>query len=112
METSSSRQGSVTVISVSGSVDALTAETLLAALLAETAAGNTRLVAELSGVDYASSAGLRAILTALKEARSGGGDFRLAGAQKNVMKVLELSGFTSILKIFPDLPAAVASFNG
>ncbi len=110
METSSTMQGNIAVVSVSGSVDALTAEGLVAALLAEINAGHTRLVADLSSVDYASSAGLRAILTALKAARSQGGDFRLAGVQKNVNKVLELSGFTSILKVYPDTAAAVASF--
>jgi hypothetical protein len=28
-----------------------------------------------------------------------------------VLRVLEMSGFTSILKLYPDVDAAVASFN-
>ena len=47
----------------------------------------------------------------MKEARSRGGDIRLAEVRENVRKVLELSGFTSILKLFPDIDSAVASFG-
>ncbi len=100
----------VTVVSIVGSVDALTAGTLINALSTQISQGNTRLVADLSQVDYTSSAGLRAILGALKDTRQQGGDFRLAGVQKHVRRVLDLSGFTSILKFYPDVESAVASF--
>ena len=52
------------------------------------------------------------VTTARGRARSRGGDVRLAAVRDNVRKVLELSGFTSILKLFPDVDAAVASFGG
>ena len=55
--------------------------------------------------------GLRALLTTLKDARRNGGDFRIAGVQPAVLRVLELSGFTSILKLYGDVGAAVASFD-
>jgi hypothetical protein len=31
--------------------------------------------------------------------------------QPNVLRVLDLSGFTKILKVFPDVAAATASFS-
>ncbi len=101
---------SVTVVAVTGSIDALTADTLVTALLAELSAGRTRLVADFADVEYTSSAGLRVLLTTLKDARQRGGDLRLAQIRPNVKQVLELSGFTSILKCFADVPLAVASF--
>ena len=110
MEITVLQDGNVTIVSAVGSLDALTAEAFSAALIQEVGQGNPRLVANLAGVDYASSAGLRAILTALKDARSNDGDLRLAEVTPTVNKVLELSGFTSILKVFPDVAAAVASF--
>lgn len=100
----------VTVVAVEGSIDALTADALVAALQEQVQAGRTQLVAALAGVDYTSSAGLRVLLGALKDTRSRGGDLRLAGMQPRVLKVLELSGFTSILKTYADVPAAVASY--
>ena len=111
METNTQIQDEVTVVSVTGSIDALTAETVTQALLAQIQDGVTELVADLSGVDYTSSAGLRSILSAQKEIRQNGGDLRLAGVQPNVLKVLKLSGFTSIFKTFDDTAAAVASFR-
>lgn len=100
------------VVAISGSVDGLTADTLLETLHGHVEAGQTRLVADLSGVEYTSSAGLRALLATVKEARRGGGDLRLADIQPNVRKVLDLSGFTSILKIYDDVDSAVDSFAG
>lgn len=107
--TTEDREG-VVVVRVTGSVDALTADTLGAALAAPLAAGRVRLVADLEAVDYTSSAGLRALLAALKDARTRGGDLRLARPQKGVLKVLQLSGFTSILAVHERLEDAVASF--
>lgn len=100
-----------TVVAISGSVDGLTADTLLSTLQAQVEGGRTRLVADLSGVEYTSSAGLRALLATVKEARRRGGDLRLAEVNPNVRKVLDLSGFTSILKMFDQVDAAVDSFT-
>jgi anti-sigma B factor antagonist len=99
-----------TIVRITGSVDGLTAETLLAALQQQIDAGNVRLIGDLSGVNYTSSAGLRALLATVKQARQHGGDFRLASVLPPVHKVLEMSGFTSILKMYADVDLAVASF--
>ena len=104
------RRGQVTVASVKGNVDGLTSAELNRVLGGEVAGGGHRMVVSLEGVDYTSSAGLRVLLAVVKHARSQGGDVRLAGVRDNVRKVLELSGFTSILKLFPDIDSAVGSF--
>lgn len=110
MEVNVERRGEIAVVAVSGNIDANTAPALAAALGEEIRRGGTRMVADFSAVEYTSSAGLRALLGALKEARAQGGDFRLAGVRPAVFRVLELSGFTSILKHFPDVQGAVGSF--
>jgi anti-sigma B factor antagonist len=99
-----------TVVHITGSVDGLTADALMVALKQQIDAGNTRLIADLSGVTYTSSAGLRALLATAKLARQHGGDFRLAAVHPPVHKVLEMSGFTSILKLYTDVELAVASY--
>lgn len=103
-------RGTVSVVIIKGSVDSQTAEIVLAELTAHVDAGHIQLVADLDGVDYTSSAGLRALLSTVKATRRGGGDLRLARVHPNVLKVLELSGFTSILKLYEELDTAVASF--
>ena len=101
----------VTVVAFAGSVDGLTADTVVGTLGEQVRSGKTRLVADFSEVDYTSSAGLRALLATMKEARQLGGDFRLAAVRSDVHRVLELSGFTSILKLYGDVDTAVASYG-
>ena len=110
MEISRQKMGGVMVVSPSGSIDATTAPALGAYIDDVVASDETQLVADFAGVDYTSSAGLRVLLGAAKQTRANGGDLRLAAVAPDVMKVLSLSGFTSILKIFDDTDAAVASF--
>ena len=98
------------VVAISGSVDGLTADTLLSTLQGYVEAGHTRLVADLEGVDYTSSAGLRALLATVKQARQRGGDLRLANINPPVLKVLALSGFTAIMKCYDDVATAMDSY--
>ncbi len=100
----------VTIVSIDGSVDGTTASVLVTSVREQVVGGTPRLVGNLAGVDYTSSAGLRALLETVKETRQHGGDLRLAAVRPEVLRVLELSGFTSILQVFPDVDAAVASF--
>lgn len=100
-----------TVVSIAGSIDALTAGEVTNFLSAQIGSGRTQLVGDLSRVEFMSSAGLRAILAALKDSRQHGGDLRLAAAQPGVDKVLKMSGFTSILKTYPSVDEAVTSFG-
>ena len=111
MEIKEKHLGNATVISRAGSIDALTAPKITEFIQALVSRGNTKLVADFSGVDYTSSAGLRVMLGAIKETRALGGDMGLAGVQPDVLKVLNLSGFTNILKMFSDVEAAVASYS-
>ena len=103
--------GEVTVMTLKGSIDAMTAPKITEYVQGQIAKGYTKWVADLSGVDYTSSAGLRVLLGAIKETRSKSGDFRLTGVRPDVLKVLSLSGFTNILKMFDDLDTAVASYS-
>jgi anti-sigma B factor antagonist len=102
---------SVTVISLNGSIDAMTAPMITEFVQDQVSRGNIKLVAEFSGVDYTSSAGLRVLLGAIKETRALGGDLRMAGVQPDVLKVLNLSGFTNILKMFDNADAAIDSYS-
>lgn len=110
MDLAAESRGAVQVISVAGSLDALTAPALGDLLSQHLGGGHPHLVLDLGRLEYTSSAGLRVLLNGAKEARSRGGDLRLASIQPVVRKVLDLSGFTSILKHYPDVDLAVASF--
>lgn len=111
MEIEVTNATAATVVRIAGSVDGMTADTLLARLQDQIVAGAVQLVGDLTEVIYTSSAGLRTLLATVKETRRLGGDFRLAGVRPEVLRVLELSGFTSILRVYEDVDTAVASFG-
>ena len=111
MEITAKQLGQTTVVSIVGSVDALTAGQVTSFLSAQVGNGQRRLVADLSQMDFISSAGLRAILVVLKESRQPGGDLRLAAAQPRVENILKIAGLTSVLKAFPTLDEAIVSFG-
>jgi stage II sporulation protein AA (anti-sigma F factor antagonist) len=101
----------INIISLEGSIDALNANKIEQELISQINSSSARLILNLSKVNFLSSAGLRIILQVLKETRSQGGDLRIACAQSSVLKSLDLSGFTTILKYFPTLDEAILSFS-
>jgi anti-anti-sigma factor len=111
MEIKEKQMDGVTVLTLNGSIDALTAPGITEFIQAQVAKGNIQLVADFSGVDYTSSAGLRVLLGAIKETRTRSGDMRLAGVQPDVLKVLSMSGFTNILKMYASVAEAAASYS-
>lgn len=84
-----------------------TADQHLTQLANEAAAG--KIVLDLAGLDYMSSAGLRVLLMAAKRAKSNGSRLSLAAPQPAVGQVLEISGFASILEIHPTLNQAIGA---
>ena len=64
------------------------------------------LLLDLTEIIYVSSAGLRSILKIAKLSRVKNFQFILFGLNQNVYDVFKISGFTSLLKIAPDLDAA------
>lgn len=103
----------ITLAEVMGRIDSMSANDFGAALIEQIDAGNIRLVLDLSGVDYMSSAGLREIVGALKKVKkaTGSGDLRLAQPSERVREVLEMSGLDTIFQIFRSQDDAVNSFS-
>lgn len=99
------------IVHISGSIDGTTVANLQGVFDQQLEAGNVWVVAEMSNVEYTSSAGLRVLLGTMKNARSRGGDLRLVAPRRDVLRVLQLSGFTGILKIFDSVEDAVEGYG-
>lgn len=110
MEINMTVNGTTCIITPSGQVDALTSPKLNE-YFQEKLIEYHNLVGDLSKVDFISSAGLRVLLATVKDARRSGGDLRLAGVKDDVKKVLSVSGFDQILKIYPDVQSAITSYS-
>jgi len=111
LEITISSQGKVQLVALGGKVDALSAPSVSEMLKNQMTAGKNNFVVEMARVVYISSAGVFALLNALKATREHGGDLRVANAPKDVHKVLELSGFFDLTKHFHDVESALASFG-
>lgn len=100
----------VSVMKVQGRVDSDSAPELDEALGKLLQEGRNRIVLDLKGVDYISSAGLRAIVKAYQAATKSGGDLRLASVSNPVEVILRTVGMMQMLKMYPTEQEAVTSF--
>ena len=70
--------------------------------------GEQKVVFDLGRTDYVSSAGLRVILVTAKLLKQKNGKMALCKANDQILEVLEISGFLSIVKHLGNLEEAVA----
>jgi len=92
------------MISVKGRVDSATAPQLAQALEAANEGGKYKLVIDMEGLEYMSSAGFRALLAAQRNCK------KLATVPDRIREALELAGFTELFKTFDDTLTAVGHF--
>ncbi|MCL4505465.1 MAG: STAS domain-containing protein [Chloroflexi bacterium] len=100
----------VDIISVSGRIDSATAPEFDNALKGLLERGRRKLALDFSSLSYVSSAGLRAMLSALKTAKNSGGNVVLVAANERIRDTLTLVGFHTLFLQFDDAVDAVDSF--
>ena len=100
---------SVLIVALEGELDAYWAEEAERELWACLERGHYRLVLDLSGLAYLSSAGLRVLLRLHQRITSLGGDLILAAPQPFVQEVLTTSGFDRTFRVFEALDQALAA---
>src|SRR6185437_6606852 len=92
----------IPVISLSGRLDTATAPGFDAQMAPLLAQPRPRILVDLSEVSDISSAGLRSILQLVKHTAANGGRLGLFAASPHIMEVIEISGFPSLLDVYPD----------
>jgi anti-sigma B factor antagonist len=100
-------QGAV-IIDVKGRVDSVAAPEFEKRLDELINQGETRIIFNLSELDYISSAGLRCILVMVKNLEDQKGKIVLAAAKPSVVKVLEISGIAAVIPISESIETALA----
>ncbi|MFN8609199.1 MAG: STAS domain-containing protein [Vulcanimicrobiota bacterium] len=95
------------VLFLEGRLDANSSAAFQELLLAEVEKRpNSRLIIDLTALNYLSSAGLRVLLVAAKSSKKIGSQVRLAGMRPHVEEVFTISGFDALFQIFPNAEAA------
>src|SRR5689334_20338782 len=108
MKVDESQDGDALVLTLTGRLDAVTSPPVEARLL-EAVRRSPGVVLDLSGLDYVSSAGLRILLKAAKQAKGAKSRLALAALRPAVHEVFEVSGFFSLLDAYPSRREALAA---
>ncbi|MDE3198716.1 MAG: STAS domain-containing protein [Acidobacteriota bacterium] len=107
-----SSSGGITILALSGFLDAHTAPEFENAVQQEFDAGNVRLVADCGALTYISSAGLGVFMSFIEDIRAANGDLKICSLAPKVAQVFEILGFNSIFEIVPGVDDAARSFAG
>jgi len=107
-----SRENGVSVLKVSGYLDTTTSDELENALSGLLQKNESKIVIDLSGVNYISSAGWGIFISEIKNIRHKGGDLKLCGMVGDVFEVFQLLEFNSILEAYDSTDDAITAFAG
>jgi anti-anti-sigma factor len=108
MEIREERAADVLIVAPTGRLDTTTSTDLEKHLLGRLDANERRLVVDLTGIEYVSSAGLRVLLLVAKRLRTTSGDLVLCGLGPAVRQVFELAGFLSLFRLEASRDQALA----
>jgi len=105
----SDTSGDVAIVTAAGRVDSETAPQFDAELTKVTAE-KSKIVLDLKGVEYMSSAGVRAIVKAAQAVEKNGGAIKLASVPELINSVLYTVGLNQKVGSFASVDEATASF--
>jgi anti-sigma B factor antagonist len=80
-------------------------------LLDRALASRQRIVVDLSGLEYVSSAGLRCFMLAAKQAGTQGGKIVLAALRPVVAEIFQISRFDMVFELHPSVREALAALS-
>ena len=99
-------------VTAKGRIDALSAPEIQKVFHKLILEGGRVLLADLSGVHYISSAGLRIFIITQKELKKVGGEILFSGLTPQVLEVFKMSGFEKVFRIVAgpgDIPALLGT---
>lgn len=111
MEIRVTEQDGISVLALSGRMDATTTPEFEYAVK-ELPAGGILLLIDMAGLEYISSAGLRGILGLVKAVKAASGRLAFCALQPMVAEVFRISGFTAMLTVRGTREEAAAALLG
>jgi anti-anti-sigma factor len=100
MQITESNQDGVAVIGMVGRMDSTTSSEAERVISKHIDGSSKRILLEFSGLEYMSSAGLRALLLGVKKSKAVGATLILSGVREEIKEVLVVSGFVAFFKIY------------
>jgi anti-sigma B factor antagonist len=103
-------RGSITVVAPRQKLDTANAPAAGEEFAHLVERGVRKIVVDFSDVEYIASGGLRVLLATAKQLRAVGGELRVCALNETVREVFDISGFSSLLTVFPDEGEAIREF--
>lgn len=100
-----------TEVRVDGVIDTATASQLEEVFDSLIKRGRYRIVVDLAGVDYISSAGWGIFIANIRDVRANDGDIKLANMIPNVYEIYDLLEFDSVLRAYNSVEDARIDFG-
>ncbi len=101
----------ISEIRVDGVIDTLTAAELEEVIESLLKRDRFKMIVDLAGVEYISSAGWGIFISHIKDIHENGGDLKLANMIENVAEIYELLEFDNVLKAYVSLEDAREDFG-
>ena len=112
MDIAEEKQGAVTILAPSGRLDGFSAPDLEKRFAEVVARGDVHVLLDGTGMDYISSAGLRAVLVGARKCQQGGGALAFCALRNECRSVMETSGFLTMFACHETRDAAFAAGFG
>ena len=100
----------ISVLDISGELDAHTASQLENSLKELIDANKTKIIVNCTRLDYIASAGLGVFMAYIEDVRGLGGDIKLSNMNDRVYNVFDLLGFPTLYDILDDESEAIKAF--
>jgi len=96
------------VVALCGELDLFDTSDVASHLIATVAAYGPSIIVDLAGLTFIDSCGLGVLVRALRWTRESGGDLSLAAPQRQVRRVLEITGLIDVFWVYPSVKQAVS----
>ena len=104
-------QGDVSIINLTGFLDAHTAPTLESKFTELIDQSKFKIVVNFKDLVYISSAGLGVFMAYIEKVRNNDGDIKLAAMNEKVFNIFDLLGFPLLYEIFNSEDEAIKKYN-
>ncbi|MCF6467568.1 STAS domain-containing protein [Nonomuraea sp. MG754425] len=92
------------LVAITGEIDLYTAPALQAEFTRLLQSGPSRVVIDMSAVDFCDSTGMNVLLSALKRMKEQQGTLEVAAPRPAVRKILQVTGLDSVFTVHDEVP--------
>ena len=107
MNVSKEKLNDVLVLTLEGRLDTTQSDAFEKEIMQILEQGDKKIILDCSGLNYISSSGLRIFLIIQKRMMSTGGELSICKLQPTIKEVFDMSGFSMVFTIHPDLETAL-----